>query len=882
MSVLDILFEITVYSTILFSAIIIFKAIFRKRISPGLSYMIWFLLIARLMIPVTLNTGFSFFVIPTQPMQQILKENVENAFQQPSPLIDKNTDTYSSIPTPVSVNPADKATTETIVETISGPQVKATKNTSILWNQKSILIALWLTGTSFFIACAFISFNRLNHSMKQHSMPLPYRYQAMADVIKNELGIRKNISVRMVEGFTSPAINASLFPSIFIPREMIFYDDKEKIEYALRHEFTHYKRKDHLVCLLLLALRCVYWFHPVVWIVFELMRLDMEIACDSTMVGNMDIEYKRKYATVILSMFTLKSSPRYVLSMAAIKTRKMAEHRIEGIFKKTRSKGNVRITATLMAVILFIICFTTACQPTPEKDSIINKQGDSFLNNLSTPATDGTLMPATETVEYTQTLWQDTVEVKPYPITVRMDAAVRVPKSDQIPVVLVTPQRMTQQQIDGFLSPYSGAQYHLNTYIKTKEDYQNDIVRLQAGLAKMLVNDEYTDQDKKDWQQQCNTGIKLLQQDMVNAPEAVDDIVPAEFTNQYIIARDSEPEHFGDDEPVNPNPGRGAREHYESTHTEAIDVTWDWNGTSMALYAMKSDLPSSNKLRFVTNIARNYSSPASAIDALSASTGNTNIIANNEDILALETTYAQARAQAEEIVNRLGIDYMDVALSAKEIAYNNLTNNLNHRDPANFTDFDTIEYQDRSYVFFFTRSLAGVTENYCSNVIMFLNQYDEPWPYEHLRVVVDDTGVTQMVWASSGSTLGDTLSDDAQLLPEDQILAIARQQFERGNIGISGYNTPSDYFQMIQKMDLDIDRVELGYSRVKLSDGSGRYALVPVWDFYGSYVSVMDNDSETTYNFYSREYEETVDNFAHSFLTINAIDGSVIDRSLGY
>lgn len=161
MSVLDILFEITVYSTILFSAIIIFKAIFRKRISPGLSYMIWFLLIARLMIPVTLNTGFSFFVIPTQPMQQILKENVENAFQQPSPLIDKNTDTYSSIPTPVSVNPADKATTETIVETISGPQVKATKNTSILWNQKSILIALWLTGTSFFIACAFISFNRL-------------------------------------------------------------------------------------------------------------------------------------------------------------------------------------------------------------------------------------------------------------------------------------------------------------------------------------------------------------------------------------------------------------------------------------------------------------------------------------------------------------------------------------------------------------------------------------------------------------------------------------------------------------------------------------------------------------------------------------------------
>ena len=276
MSVPDILFEITVYSTILFFAIMVFKAIFRKRISPGLSYMICFLLIARLMIPVTLNTGFSFFVIPTQQTQI---EYIDYALQQSRPPIDKNSYSYSSVPIPVSVNPAGKATMETIGETIPEPPVKLRQNTFILWNQKSELIALWLTGTIFFIACAFISFNRLNHSIKQNSMPLPYRYQAMAEVIKKELGIRKNIRVRMMEGFTSPAINASLFPSIIIPREMIFYDDKKKIEYALRHEFTHYTRKDHLVCLLLLVLRCVYWFHPIVWIGFELMRLDMVIIC---------------------------------------------------------------------------------------------------------------------------------------------------------------------------------------------------------------------------------------------------------------------------------------------------------------------------------------------------------------------------------------------------------------------------------------------------------------------------------------------------------------------------------------------------------------------------------------------------------------------------
>jgi hypothetical protein len=63
---------------------------------------------------------------------------------------------------------------------------------------------------------------------------------------------------------------------------------------------------------------------------------------------------------------------------------------------------------------------------------------------------------------------------------------------------------------------------------------------------------------------------------------------------------------------------------------------------------------------------------------------------------------------------------------------------------------------------------------------------------------------------------------------------------------------------------------------------SGReYLLIPVWDFYG-YKTVFCADGS---NFYERaQMDYMLENLKEplNFLTINAIDGSVIDRNYGY
>ena len=71
--VLSALLEISVYATALILAILLFRALFYSKISPKLQYLLWGLLILRLMLPVTIESGFhvaSLFPAPAAAASQ--------------------------------------------------------------------------------------------------------------------------------------------------------------------------------------------------------------------------------------------------------------------------------------------------------------------------------------------------------------------------------------------------------------------------------------------------------------------------------------------------------------------------------------------------------------------------------------------------------------------------------------------------------------------------------------------------------------------------------------------------------------------------------------------------------------------------------------------
>ena len=70
-----------------------------------------------------------------------------------------------------------------------------------------------------------------------------------------------------------------------------------------------------------------------------------------------------------------------------------------------------------------------------------------------------------------------------------------------------------------------------------------------------------------------------------------------------------------------------------------------------------------------------------------------------------------------------------------------------------------------------------------------------------------------------------------------------------------------------------IKRIQLGYTRIyDPTVDSTTGVMVPVWDFFGG------SDSE------NQEYidKNSGEHSKQSFLTVNAVDGTIIDRGLGY
>ena len=129
------------------------------------------------------------------------------------------------------------------------------------------------------------------------------------------------------------------------------------------------------------------------------------------------------------------------------------------------------------------------------------------------------------------------------------------------------------------------------------------------------------------------------------------------------------------------------------------------------------------------------------------------------------------------------------------------------------------------------------------------------WPVECVEIRVNDSGIVGLDY-NAPLEITETVVDQSNLKNFDEIKAA----FEK-MVMITNAKTDSELDSGVM---VEIHRVVLGYARISEADSYDTGLLVPVWDFQGKVT-----------NEYGSE-------FADSVMTINAIDGSIIDRSLGY
>lgn len=181
------------------------------------------------------------------------------------------------------------------------------------------------------------------------------------------------------------------------------------------------------------------------------------------------------------------------------------------------------------------------------------------------------------------------------------------------------------------------------------------------------------------------------------------------------------------------------------------------------------------------------------------------------------------------------------------------------------TDTSSVEYQHKimgqAYVFHFTRQLSGIPITYESrhdgrSLDSINDEYTVPFRYESLQIVIGEEGIVAFSYESPYEVLPEAIGKTS-LLPLEDIQTVIKRML------------PLKYAANARAVPITLRAHSLvfGYTRVSMRNAPGRYMLVPAWDLMGTYQFGNDDPINDAYG---------------SLLTINATDGTVIDRGFGY
>lgn len=137
--------------------------------------------------------------------------------------------------------------------------------------------------------------------------------------------------------------------------------------HVLLHELSHIRRRDNLVCAGATLLNVVHWFNPLVWIVFALMRRDIEVQCDAHVFRGLPTAERSDYAGTLLMLAGPVQTPR--LAPALFISKANIKRRIVMVLNHRKKSALFTAIALLLTVAIAITGCTTAVDQTNEVTS---------------------------------------------------------------------------------------------------------------------------------------------------------------------------------------------------------------------------------------------------------------------------------------------------------------------------------------------------------------------------------------------------------------------------------------------------------------------------------------------------------------------------------
>jgi bla regulator protein BlaR1 len=167
------------------------------------------------------------------------------------------------------------------------------------------VMGFWMSGMllfTFTMVRGWLTLRRI----KNYSSPFSNQeVLVLFEECKKKLQIKKSIKIVISKRVQSPMIFGLFQTYIVLPSQHENWLSLKNYEYIFLHELSHYKNKDLLTNYVILFYQIIYWFNPLVWLAFREMRLDREIACDTSVLQLIDDHSFSEYGNTIINFLDL-------------------------------------------------------------------------------------------------------------------------------------------------------------------------------------------------------------------------------------------------------------------------------------------------------------------------------------------------------------------------------------------------------------------------------------------------------------------------------------------------------------------------------------------------------------------------------------------------
>lgn len=332
------LLEISAGTSVVILVVRLLSARINRTFVARWKYWLWLVLAVRLLIP--WNPDFS--AAPARVEVNIPEVSISAPVQPPQ-----------EIPP---TSPAGPGVSPGLSETAAAPMTTI----DLLWS-------LWILGMVLFGLWHLLSYLHFQRNVFRWSRPVEKEspLAAALEQVSEAMGVGAGIRLLFNNQLQSPLMFGFFRPVLVLPRRDY---QREELFFILRHELTHYKRRDIWYKALLLAANTVHWFNPVIWLMVRNADRDLEISCDAAVVAGADKETRRRYSEVILANIRREPLVATVLSTHFYGGKETMKERFANILNtKKRRTGVVVFAAVLLSVLL--IGGLVACGAQPEESS---------------------------------------------------------------------------------------------------------------------------------------------------------------------------------------------------------------------------------------------------------------------------------------------------------------------------------------------------------------------------------------------------------------------------------------------------------------------------------------------------------------------------------